>query len=52
MLHYDREIHEEQISFDIDDASEENIAALVKLGEEWADHFDADLDRLVLEICV
>ncbi len=48
---FDREIHEEDISFDIDDASEENIAALLNLGEQWADHFDEDLDRLVAEIC-
>ncbi len=48
---FDREIHEEQISFDIDDASEDNIAALVKLGEQWADHFDGDLDLLVQELC-
>ncbi len=43
-------ITEEQISFDIDDASEENLENLKKLGASWADYYDTHLDKLVEEI--
>ncbi len=47
---FQQTITEDQVSFDIDDASEENLDNLKNLGSSWADFYEADLDALIEQI--